>query len=107
MQIHLNTGDIESASQQLKAKGSEMESAISAADAAISPLRSFQSPRIVRDLEAWDNVKTTFRQVLENLLQDAQELADWAKQVEQICLQACEELKEEFRHLQETEHENR
>jgi len=75
MDVLLNTADIQAASQQLKAKGSEMESAIQAAESSISPLRSFKSPRISRDLEAWDSIKTTFKQSLENLLQAADELA--------------------------------
>jgi hypothetical protein len=75
MDVLLNTADIQAASQQLKTKGSEMEAAIQAAESSISPLRSFKSPRISRDLEAWDNIKTTFKQSLENLLQAADELA--------------------------------
>ena len=75
MDIFLNTGDIQSASNQLKTKGDEMESAIAAADSAISPLRSFKSPRIVRDLEAWDSIKATFKTTLEELLAAANELA--------------------------------
>ena len=37
--------------------------------------------------------------------EDTQELSEWAKQVEQICMQACEELSEEFRCLKEAEDE--
>lgn len=75
MELKLNTADIQSASQQLKNKASEMESAIQAAESSISPLRSFVSPRIVRDLEAWDEIKTTFRKNLESLISAADELA--------------------------------
>lgn len=75
MEVKLNTADIQSASQQLKTKASEMESAIQAAESSISPLRSFMSPRIVRDLESWDEIKTIFLKNLQNLLSAADELA--------------------------------
>lgn len=75
MEVLLNTGDIQAASQQLKSKASEMESAIQAAESSISPLRSFKSPRIVRDLGAWDEIKATFLKNLQNLLDAADELA--------------------------------
>ncbi len=75
MEVLLNTADIQAASQQLKTKASEMESAIQAAESSISPLRSFKSPRVVRDLEAWDEIKATFLKNLENLLSAADELA--------------------------------
>jgi hypothetical protein len=75
MEVLLNTADIQSASNQLKTKASEMESAIQAAENSISPLRSFKSPRVVRDLEAWDEIKNMFLKNLENLLNAADELA--------------------------------
>ncbi len=75
MEVLLNTADIQAASQKLKAKASEMESAIQEADSAISPLRGFKSPRIVRDLEAWDQIKAETRRTLESLVEDAEELA--------------------------------
>lgn len=75
MEIFLNTAEIQAASQLLKTKGSEMETAIQVADSSIAPLRNFKSPRISRDLEAWDSIKTTFKQSLESLLQAADELA--------------------------------
>jgi hypothetical protein len=75
MEVLLNTADIQAASQKLKAKASEMESAIQEAETAISPLRSFKSPRIERDLGAWDEIKSTFLKNLQNLLDAADELA--------------------------------
>ena len=75
MDVLLNTADIQAASQQLKTKASEMESAIQSAESSISPLRSFKSPRISRDLGAWDEIKGTFLKNLQNLLDAADELA--------------------------------
>ncbi len=75
MDVLLNRADIQAASQQLKTKASEMESAIQSAESSISPLRSFKSPRISRDLGAWDEIKGTFLKNLQNLLDAADELA--------------------------------
>jgi hypothetical protein len=75
MQITVITEDIQNASEQLKSRGADMESAIQAADTAINPLRSFKSPRVERDLESWDNIKSAFKQSLETLIEAAQELA--------------------------------
>ncbi len=75
MDVLLNTGEIQNASQQLKAKASEMESAVQSAESSISPLRGFKSPRITRDLEAWDEIKSLFLKNLESLLNAADELA--------------------------------
>ena len=72
--VLLNTGDIQNAATQLKNKASDMESAIQTAENAISPLRGFKSPRITRDLEAWDTIKSTFEKSLSNLLDSADEL---------------------------------
>lgn len=80
MDIVLNTGDLEAAANQLKNKASEMESAIHAADSSISPLRSFKSPRIARDVEAWDSIKTAFEKTLQNLLESADELVKAAQE---------------------------
>lgn len=74
MQISLVTEEIRSASQRLRTEGQNMESAVQTADNAVSPLRDFQSPRLVRDLETWDSLKTSFRSALEQLLQAADEL---------------------------------
>lgn len=75
MEILLNTADIQAASQQLKTKASDMEAAIQAADTSISPLRSFKGTRVVRDLEAWDEIKSVFSKNLQTLLEAADELA--------------------------------
>ncbi len=75
MEILLNTSDIQAAAQQLKSKSSEVESAIQTMETAISPLRSFKSPRIARDLEAWDETKAVFLQHLQTLLGSAEEIA--------------------------------
>ena len=75
MEVLLNTGDIQNASSQLKSRGAEMESAIQTMETAISPLRSFKSPRVERDLGAWDQIKSTFLKTLESLIENADELA--------------------------------
>lgn len=75
MEVLLNTADIQNASSQLKSRASDMQSAIQTAENAISPLRSFKSPRISRDLSAWDEIKATFLKNLETLLESADELA--------------------------------
>jgi hypothetical protein len=79
MDVLLNTGDIQNAANQLKAKASDMESAIQTAENSISPLRSFKSPRISRDLEAWDTIKSTFEKNLQVLLEAADELVKAAE----------------------------
>ncbi len=79
MDLYLNTGDIQTAATQLKNKASDMESAIQTSENSISPLRSFKSPRIVRDLEAWDSIKSTFEKTLQSLLEAADELVKAAE----------------------------
>ena len=79
MDISLNTGDIESAAQQLKTKAGEMEQAIQTAESSISPLRSMKSPRIVRDLETWDSLKKNFETALQSLLEASNELVKAAE----------------------------
>lgn len=75
MDLQLNTGDIQAASQQLKTKAGDMEAAIADAERAISPLRGFRSPRISRDLETWDSLRNNFKSALEALLAAGEELA--------------------------------
>lgn len=75
MDLSMNTADIQNASSQLKSRASDMESAIQTAENAIGPLRSFRSPRIERDIVAWDEIKATFLKNLEILLESADELA--------------------------------
>lgn len=75
MEVLLNTADIQNASSQLKGRAADMESAIQTAENAISPLRSFKSPRVERDLSAWDEIKATFLKNLQGLLEAADELA--------------------------------
>jgi len=79
MDLFLNTGDIQNAATQLKNKASDMETAVQTAENAISPLRSFKSPRISRDLEAWDSIRSTFEKTLQNLLEAADELVKAAE----------------------------
>ena len=79
MELQLNTHDIQDAATQLKNKAADMESAIQTAETSISPLRGFRSPRISRDLEAWDTIKSTFERTLENLLEAANELVKAAE----------------------------
>jgi hypothetical protein len=79
MEVLLNTGEIEKASAQLKSRAADMESAIQAAQTAISPLRSFKSPRVERDLAAWDELKSVFLKNLQNLLEAADELTRGVK----------------------------
>ncbi|NMC34708.1 MAG: hypothetical protein GYA36_19975 [Veillonellaceae bacterium] len=79
MDLFLNTGDIQNAATQLRNKASDMESAIQTAETAINPLRSFKSPRISRDLEAWDSIKSTFDKALQSLLEAADELVKAAE----------------------------
>jgi hypothetical protein len=74
MEILLNTSDIQAASQQLKSKSIEVEAAIQNMETAINPLRSFKSPRIARDLEAWDETKTILLKHLQVLLDSAEEV---------------------------------
>ena len=75
MEVLLNTSDIQASSQQLKAKASEIESVIQNVETSISPLRSFRSPRIQRDLEAWDETKASFLKHLQTLLNVSDESA--------------------------------
>lgn len=75
MEVLLNTADIQNASSQLKNRAEDMRSAIQTAENAISPLRSFKSPRISRDLGTWDEIKATFLKNLETLVESAEELA--------------------------------
>lgn len=74
MEIRLVTDEIRASAQRLRAEGQNMEGAVQSADNAISPLRGFQSPRLVRDIETWDSLKTSFRSALEQLIQAADEL---------------------------------
>jgi CheY-like chemotaxis protein len=55
------------------------------------------------------NFENLARNIQENAgkQQNTQEMPELVKQVEKICMQACEELKEEFRSLKEAEHEKR
>lgn len=75
MEFLLNTNDIQVASQQLKSKSSDVELAIQTMETAISPLKNFKSPRITRDIEAWDETKAVFLQHLQTLLVSAEEIA--------------------------------
>jgi RNA-binding protein YhbY len=75
MEVLLNTSGIQNASQQLRSKAVELESAIRIAEGEISPLRSFVSPRIERDLSSWDEIKVTLLKNLQNLIDSADELA--------------------------------
>jgi hypothetical protein len=75
MEVLLNTADIQNASNQLKDKASELEAAIQVAENAISPLRTFRSPNIERNLSTWDDVKRTCLIILENLIDSADEIA--------------------------------
>lgn len=74
MEILLNTSDIQAASQQLKLKSNEVEAVIQIMETAISPLRNFKSPRVVRDLEAWDETKTIFLRQVQILVDTAEEI---------------------------------
>lgn len=74
MEILLNTSDIQAASQQLKLKSNEIEAVIQIMETAISPLRNFKSPRVVRDLEAWDETKTIFLRQVQILVDTAEEI---------------------------------
>ena len=79
MDIYLNTADIEHAGQQMRTKAGEMEEAVQNTDNSISPLRDFKSPRIVRDLENWDNLRQNFSTALQNLLEASDELVAAAR----------------------------
>ncbi len=74
MKVQVETAEIQHASDQLKARGADMEAAIQSAENAIGPLRSMVSPRVERDLAAWDGIKATFLKNLENLVEAAQEI---------------------------------
>jgi len=71
----LNTETIDEAARQLRTKGEEMKETIQVAEGAISPLREMVSKRISRDLESWDEIKSTFMNALNNLVNASDELA--------------------------------
>ena len=58
-------------------------------------------------------ISSNFENLARNIQENAgkqkqtQELGAWVKQVGLICMQACEELEEEFRNLKESAHEKR
>ena len=79
MDLMMNTGEIETAAQQLKNKAGEMEQAIQTAENSISPLRSFKSPRLTRDLAAWDSLKKNFETALQSLIEASEELVKAAE----------------------------
>lgn len=76
--IKVNTEELRSASQRLKSEASEMEGAIANADSAISPCRSMESTRVLRDVEQWDAIKAKFKASLEELLAAADEITNAA-----------------------------
>ncbi|MBT3322468.1 MAG: hypothetical protein HN392_09305 [Anaerolineae bacterium] len=82
MEVLINTSDIRNSSSRLKSRAADMEAAIQSAENAIAPLRHFKSPRIERDLAAWDEIKSTFVKNLESLLRTADELARAAADTE-------------------------
>ena len=84
MDIRVNTADIEHAGQQMRAKAGEMEDAIQNTENSINPLREMVSPRISRDLEAWDSLRQNFSTALQNLLEASDELLAAARANEEV-----------------------
>jgi uncharacterized protein YukE len=76
--IKVDTEALRAASARLKSEGSQMESAIQSADAAINPCRDMQSQRVLRDVEAWDTIKAKFNASLQELLAAADEITQAA-----------------------------
>ena len=80
---NVDTDAIRTAGGQLRNKAAqEVEAAVQAADSAIAPCRSMQSPRVLRDVETWDTLRASLRTAIENLAQAGQELDKLAQDVE-------------------------
>jgi hypothetical protein len=58
-----NTDELRRAAQQLISKANEMRSAVSAVDSAIAPARSMKAPRIAKDIQQWDAIKTNLQKM--------------------------------------------
>ena len=72
--INLNTAEIREASQILGAKREEIEQAVKDFDARIERCRGTGSPRLNRDVEAWENTKRQLNALLPSLTDTAQAL---------------------------------
>ena len=75
MELSLETQAMFDAAKNMDTKSGEIQSEIQAIDNAISNLRGMKSPRLTRDIESWDSIKTTFKSTLDELLAAAKELA--------------------------------
>ena len=73
--VDLDTEAIRDAAKNMHSKGSEIEAAVQNVDQKITGMRSFKSPRIMRDIDTWDSLKNSFKSELDNLLAAADELA--------------------------------
>lgn len=72
MQINLTPEEIIDVSGQLSAKAEEISNATSAADTQVGRIRDMMSPRLQRDVETWDQLKSSIQQAI-NALRDASE----------------------------------
>ena len=74
MNIHLTPEQIDDVASQIRSRAGDIQQAAASADSSVGTIREMQSPRLVRNITAWDDLKGNIQKAVEALQELAQEM---------------------------------
>ena len=83
-EIVVNLQVIIQASNVLHTQSESIDDAIRKADQEVGNLREMKSERLQQDIEIWDNLKSSLKEAVENLITDLEELRKLASDFQAV-----------------------